>query len=221
MPVIELREQMAKKEKEHDRFLLKLSMGADAEYMKNAKEFDHTKLKIAIATAQYNHTKAIEKEAQRKKEIRNLPMGDLYENRIPPPDRVLQNKLLAEGVREQINEKYRGKIKDRLQKEYEDRILRAADIEEHIDKLKRRQQQQEALREQIRTQIVNKEPPTEPMKENSFARSENLMFLYKKEKAKQLYQEQLAIVSQKKDYETKISEIERRHSLERLAISRK
>ena len=59
------------------------------------------------------------------------------------------------------------------------------------------------------------------MTENTFARSESLMFLYQKEKAKQLYQEQLAIIKQKREYETRVADIEKQHSLDRLALSRK
>jgi hypothetical protein len=61
----------------------------------------------------------------------------------------------------------------------------------------------------------------EAMTENLFARSESLMVLYQKEKAKQLYQEQLAIIKQKREYEARLAEMERQHSLERLALSRK
>ncbi len=47
------------------------------------------------------------------------------------------------------------------------------------------------------------------------------MALYQREKAKQLYQEQLAIVRQRQEYTKRVAEIEKRHSLERLALSRK
>ena len=47
------------------------------------------------------------------------------------------------------------------------------------------------------------------------------MLLYQKEKAKQLYQEQMAIIRQKREYEARVREMERKHSLERLALSRR
>lgn len=47
------------------------------------------------------------------------------------------------------------------------------------------------------------------------------MALYQREKAKQLYQEQMAIVRQRKAYATKVAEIEKRHSIQRLTLSRK
>ncbi|KAI8799350.1 hypothetical protein BJ742DRAFT_687284, partial [Cladochytrium replicatum] len=228
MPVVVLREQMAKKEKERDRMLLKMSLAVDSEHQRLTREFELGKLRAAVTTAQYNHSKAIEKEL-RKKENRSLPMGDLYENRTPPPDRVQNNKVLAEGVREQIAQRARTRYQERLKKEHDDQIsthrfvseLKAAEIEAHLEKLRKRQQQQEALAEQIRAQQQQRKNPTEPMSENPFARSENLMFLYKKEKAKQLYQEQLAIMKQKKDYEAKVAEIERKEALDQLAVCRR
>jgi hypothetical protein len=47
------------------------------------------------------------------------------------------------------------------------------------------------------------------------------MALYQRAKAKQLYYEQLAIVRQKEEYAKKVAEIEKRHSLTRLELSRK
>lgn len=57
--------------------------------------------------------------------------------------------------------------------------------------------------------------------ENPFARSESLMALYQREKAKQLYYEQLAIVRQRQDYAQKVADIEKKHALSRLELSRK
>jgi hypothetical protein len=57
--------------------------------------------------------------------------------------------------------------------------------------------------------------------ENPYARSESLMAIYQREKAKQLYQEQITIVSQRKAYAARVAEIEKRNSLGRLALSRK
>ena len=47
------------------------------------------------------------------------------------------------------------------------------------------------------------------------------MVLYKKEKAKQLYMEQIDLLKQKKEYEAKLAELDRRHSLERVVRTRK
>ena len=57
--------------------------------------------------------------------------------------------------------------------------------------------------------------------ENPHARSESLLALYKKEKAKQLFQEQLNFMKQKKAFEQHVAEIDRQHSLERLIRARK
>lgn len=78
-----------------------------------------------------------------------------------------------------------------------------------------------SLAEQIRIQQNMKEKPENSSIENPFARSESLMALYQREKAKQLYYEQLAIVRQKEEYAKKVAEIEKRHSLTRLELSRK
>lgn len=47
------------------------------------------------------------------------------------------------------------------------------------------------------------------------------MALYQREKAKQLYYEQLAIVRQRQDYAQKVADIEKKHALSRLELSRK
>ncbi|KAI9197302.1 uncharacterized protein BJ171DRAFT_520663 [Polychytrium aggregatum] len=227
MPVIDVKEQLVRREKDHDRLLLHLSLEVDREFMKKTKELELDKLKTAIATAQYNHTKAMDKEAQRKSI--NLPMGNLFENRPPPPDRILQNQQLSEGLHEQIVSKQIKRTQEKLQKEYEDRVLnqkflrefKTSETEAHLEKLKRRQAQQDALSEQIRTAQERRKQITGAETDNPFARSESLMFLYQKEKAKQLYQEQLAIIKQKREYEARVADIERKNALERLCLSRK
>ncbi|KAJ1565256.1 hypothetical protein HK405_012802 [Cladochytrium tenue] len=123
------------------------------------------------------------------------------------------------------------KLKDKATKETEDqefneqltRENKLLEIQTHLQKLQRRQQQQEALTEQVKVhgERARQAAVVEPMRENLFARSESLMFLYQKEKARQLYQEQLAIIRQRRDYEARLANLERQHSLERLALSRK
>ena len=78
-----------------------------------------------------------------------------------------------------------------------------------------------ALAQQIRIQHGLKEKPDPGSVENPFARSESLMALYQREKAKQLYYEQLAIVRQRRDYAHKVADLEKRHSLAKLELSRK
>lgn len=97
--------------------------------------------------------------------------------------------------------------------------LKTTEIEEHIEKLKKRQQQQQELQEQINSRCSNNVPTS--VADNPFARSENLMILYQREKAKQLYQEQLEIIKRKREYEVRVADMERKHSLERLAASRR
>ncbi|KAJ3094271.1 Coiled-coil domain-containing protein 81 [Phlyctochytrium planicorne] len=229
MPIIEVKEQLARKEKDQDKLLLHLSLEVDREYLRKSKAIDELKLKAAISTAQYNHSKALETELQRKKNGANLPMGNLFENRPPPPDRIKQAKELAQGLHDQMTIKQSRKLREKQEKESEDKELnekfmrefKESEVQSHLEKLKRRHQQQEVLAEQIRAQAQRSEHVQEPVTENPFARSESLMFLYQKEKAKQLYQEQLAIIKQKREYESRIADIDRQHSLERLALSRK
>ncbi|KAJ3037688.1 hypothetical protein HDV00_001410 [Rhizophlyctis rosea] len=234
-----MNDQRARKEKEEDRLLLHLSLELDRDFVRKAKQMEHMRLRNASTTAQYNHEKAMEKEARearRRKDALNIPMGNIFANRDPGPDRSLQGRQLADGLQEQISAKQIRQTTERLEKEREDRALRErlarevkeAELNTHLDKLRKQYAQQTALSEQIKT--LHPTPPPLPssnstaspqQQENPFARSESLMFLYQKEKARQLYQEQLAIIKQKREYEQRVAEMERKHSLERLAMSRR
>lgn len=102
--------------------------------------------------------------------------------------------------------------------------LKTLELEHHIKKLNKWSSQREALSEQIRIKHDSAEKQKETQKapsENPHARSESLLTLYKKEKAKQLYQEQLDLMKQKKAFESHVAEIDREHSIERLILSRK
>ncbi|KAI9337735.1 hypothetical protein BDR26DRAFT_935462 [Obelidium mucronatum] len=229
--VVDLKDRLTEREKSQDKMLLLLSLEVDREYLKRTREVEMKKVKAAIGTAMYNHAEALEKEIKRKTEKKNLPLGNMFENRDPGPDRVLQAKELRAGLHDQITIKRTRRLRDKHAKDIEDRELnerllkefKTAEVQNHFDKLRRRQQQQEALTEQMALEQMarKREAILEPMTENSFARSETLMFLYQKEKAKQLYQEQLAILKQRREYETRVADMEKNHSLERLALSRK
>ena len=99
--------------------------------------------------------------------------------------------------------------------------IKAAELRAHLEKLQKCKQQRDALSEQIKIHHQQKDDEKSTPQENPYARSESLMALYQREKAKQLYQEQLAIVKQRENYLKKIGEIEKRHSLERLTVARK
>ncbi len=94
-------------------------------------------------------------------------------------------------------------------------------MQSQLNKTQRYQQMRASLAEQIRlnNNLKGSEEP-DPI-ENPFARSESLMALYQREKAKQLYYEQLAIVRQKQDYAKKVADFDQKHSLSRLDLSRK
>lgn len=78
-----------------------------------------------------------------------------------------------------------------------------------------------SLAEQIRINNDLRAIDVPETPDNPYVRSESLMALYQREKAKQLYYEQLAIVRQKQDYAQRVAEIEKKNSLARLSLSRK
>ncbi|KAJ3414067.1 Coiled-coil domain-containing protein 81 [Chytridiales sp. JEL 0842] len=227
---IENKQNLVLREKEQDKLLLTLSLALDREYVKKTKEVEQVKAKEAVQNAQYNHSKAIEQEAIRHTK-KNLHMGNLFENREAPPDKTKQSKELARNLYDQMTIKEAKKAREKTLKAIEDQEFnerlqtefKAAEMFTHLEKLRKRTEQQQALTSQMQAQLARKDTMTvtEPMTENPFARSESLMVLYQKEKAKQLYQEQLAIIKQKREYESRLAEMERQHSLERLALSRK
>ncbi|KAI9329197.1 hypothetical protein BDR26DRAFT_923038 [Obelidium mucronatum] len=192
--VVDLKDRLTEREKSQDKMLLLLSLEVDREYLKRTREVEMKKVKAAIGTAMYNHAEALEKEIKRKTEKKNLPLGNMFENRDPGPDRVLQAKELRAGLHDQITIKRTRRLRDKHAKDIEDRELnerllkefKTAEVQNHFDKLRRRQQQQEALTEQMALEQMarKREAILEPMTENSFARSETLMFLYQKEKGK-------------------------------------
>ena len=102
--------------------------------------------------------------------------------------------------------------------------IKTLEYEYHAKKLEKWATQREALSEQIRIKHEKTEKQKETRKassENPHARSESLLALYKKEKAKQLYQEQLDLMKEKKAFEKHVAEIDREHSIERLILARK
>ncbi|KNC97512.1 uncharacterized protein SPPG_06987 [Spizellomyces punctatus DAOM BR117] len=228
MPIVDLREQRARKEKEQDRLMLHLSLDLDKEFVLKSRANKQAKLETTMSTAEYNRAKAAEKEVIRKTEQHKLPVGNLFEDRELGPDVLVHGRLIAAGLQEQIAANQLKKEHERVQRDYENKVLNqrlskelsTAEIESHIEKLKRRQQQQDILAEQIRSRQQLQQHSPEPALPNPFARSENLMYLYQKEKAKQLYQEQLAIIKQRREYEARVADMERQHSLDRLTMSR-
>eukprot|EP00842_Homolaphlyctis_polyrhiza_P004398 jgi/Hompol1/495/HPOL_003921-RA len=225
---VEDRDLQKRTEQEHDRMLLHLSLDLDKDFIQKKRETEAAKLKNAISTAHYNHLKAMEKQLSHSKK-ESLPMGNLFENREVKRDSAMMQFALASGLKQQLEYKHARLSNERAQQDLEDRLnnerliseIKAAELQSHMDKIQRYKQQQNALSEQIRTHQNIKDSSNEQNFDNPFARSESLMALYQKEKAKQLYQEQLAIVHQRQEYANRVAEIEKRHSLDRLALSRK
>ncbi|KAJ3012898.1 hypothetical protein HKX48_006018 [Thoreauomyces humboldtii] len=224
MPSLELRSHKARKEKEQDKLLLQLSLDLDQEFLLKAKSKERAKMAIALNDAEYNRAKASEQDGLRRNRS-TFPVGNMFEDRDQGPDPVTAGQQLASGLQEQIAARQIRKAQDRLQSKYENGVLnqrltedlKKAEIEAHIEKLRKRTQQHEMLAEQMRIQKatsaaenVARAGSTTGIGEtdgapNPFARSENLMLLYQKQKAKQLYQEQLAIVKQKREHEMRLS----------------
>ncbi|KAH6565165.1 hypothetical protein BASA60_010042 [Batrachochytrium salamandrivorans] len=182
-------------------------------------ENESAKLRNNISTAHYNYLKALEKQKLLSKK-EPLSMRSLFETRAVNRDPALTQQALAFDLKQQ-NTSSRKKAEYRLENELSDKELKAAALQAHWNKTQRYKAQKNALYEQIQLNQQSMGAPKEAPLDNPFSRSESLMALYQKEKVKQLYQEQLAIVRQRRDYARRISEIEKHHSLSRLTLSRK
>ena len=99
--------------------------------------------------------------------------------------------------------------------------MHAMQDQAQLQKAQKSQQMHASLAEQIRINRTLKDKEDSDPTDNPFARSESLMALYQREKAKQIYYEQLAIVRQKRDYANRVSDVDKKHSLTRLDIARK
>ncbi|KAJ2997467.1 Coiled-coil domain-containing protein 81 [Globomyces sp. JEL0801] len=192
---------------------------------RNGKESEEIKSKDSILTAQYNHMVALQEKV---KVLEKKPMGDLFEKRVITVP-VMSAVKMAKGIADQINNKKERLAKSARQHAIQDKLIserlrkeiKAAELQAHWDKMQRCQKQRSSLSEQIRINQEMKEKKDTGVSDNPFARSESLMALYQREKAKQLYYEQLAIVRQRRDYAQKVADIEKKHALTRLEFSRK
>ncbi|KAJ3181999.1 hypothetical protein HDU87_000337 [Geranomyces variabilis] len=240
VPAMEqLRSRRVLKDKEQDRLLLQLSLDLDQEYLLKAKTKERAKMAIAMNDAEYNRAKACENEILRRKPA-IAPVGNMFDERDSGPDPVTAGQELARGLQEQIAARQIRKAQERLQTKYENGImnqrltedLKKAELETHIEKLRKRTQQQQMLAEQIRLQkhaqataaaALDGETATQQAQQqqqpNPFTRSENLMLLYQKQKAKQLYAEQLMIVRQKREHQERLAEIEKAAAMKTLEVS--
>ncbi|KAJ3150302.1 hypothetical protein HDU86_006693 [Geranomyces michiganensis] len=251
IPAMEqLRTRRAQRDKEQDRLLLQLSLDLDQEYLLKAKTKERAKMAIAMTDAEYNRAKACENDILRRKP-QVAPVGNMFDERDPGPDPVTAGQELARGLQEQITARQIRKAQERLQTKYENGImnqrltedLKKAELETHIEKLRKRTQQQQMLAEQIRLQkhaqataagladsssnvpdgggggATSSQQQQSQQQPNPFTRSENLMLLYQKQKAKQLYAEQLMIVRQKREHQERLAEIEKAAAIRTLEIS--
>ncbi|KAH6590259.1 hypothetical protein BASA50_009519 [Batrachochytrium salamandrivorans] len=227
-PYVDSRDIEKRIEQEHDRNLLHLSLDLDKDFINTKKENESAKLRNNISTAHYNYLKALEKQKLLSKK-EPLSMRSLFETRAVNRDPALTQQALAFDLKQQIEFKNaralehleQKKAEYRLENELSDKELKAAALQAHWNKTQRYKAQKNALYEQIQLNQQSMGAPKEAPLDNPFSRSESLMALYQKEKVKQLYQEQLAIVRQRRDYARRISEIEKHHSLSRLTLSRK
>ncbi|KAI8613013.1 hypothetical protein BC830DRAFT_515380 [Chytriomyces sp. MP71] len=120
---IEVKEALDAKEKTQDKMLLLLSLEVDREFLKQTKDVDKKKVKAAVTTAQYNYAEAQKQETLRNINKKNLPFGNIFENRDPGPDRVLQAKELRAGLYDQMTIKRCRKLRETRQQDQEDREL--------------------------------------------------------------------------------------------------
>lgn len=95
-------------------------------------------------------------------------------------------------------------------------------MQQQLSKIQKTRELQSCLSEQIRIYHVLQNKAVEPYSsENRFARSETLMELYRKEKAKQLYNEQVSIVEKRQEYAKKVRDLELKQDFVKNEISRK
>lgn len=235
-PELETRTLTVLKEKQEDQLFLKLAKELDKDFIESTKEKQREKMRIAIENAKYNQSVAenttlsssSSSSADGKKEG-----AYLFENATSnhPFDQKDVHKYIK-SLREQITDKEKQRVQEKLAREYEDRVFRrkflkefkTAELEAQLTKMKKRQAQQQDLVNQIR---LNKEigaavaKESEVPIENTFATDEAEKVNASRAKAKEIYNEQIQMMMKRKENEAKLNEIEKTNSIERLILARK
>ncbi|KAJ3091961.1 Coiled-coil domain-containing protein 81 [Quaeritorhiza haematococci] len=231
MQPIDLKEVNTRKEKDLERTLLSYSLNVDNEYFKEQQSWEFRRKNDAVLAAEQNIKVAVCKKGEKNPYWHS--MGSLYERRPDPPDDAKRNRNFAKELSDQISERKRLEQQEKERKAYEDRLLnqrfvnqfQTSEIEKHVQKVSSQRKQQEVLAGQILEHMQQQQHEKvllrEPMRENHFARDETLMMQQQRQKARQLYQDQLAFLHQKREYETRVAELEKNSHLEKLSNSRK
>lgn len=111
--VFETKEQIFKKEKLNDKAIMTLALEIDKELLKKAKDLERKKHETEISNSQFNYQHFLEnvfnsfiilKEQRRKAEVKNHPMGNLFEQRRRPvfEDKYKEQQKLAEYLHQQV-----------------------------------------------------------------------------------------------------------------------
>ncbi len=97
--------------------------------------------------------------------------------------------------------------------------FRKEETENAMGKLFRQKQLREDLSKQV-YEKNHKEPIPNPEVEKTFATDEKPLFEHQKERAKKLYQEQMNLLQQKREYEARVAEIQLQSQLDRLTLGK-
>lgn len=238
LPSLGTRVQVAQKERDkyQDRLLLYLNIEQERQKLAAEQAEEEAKAELARKDAETNYHLALERSEQQRLDQVKEPMGNLFALRRAQPDRAAEGKLLGDSLMRQIHDRQQQERALHTLEAQENHLLslnfafdkQLTKAEEFVESSSRKQQQLDALKLQFQEKEEAKQAEAldkaqEPIlyKENPFARSEKLLEMYQKQKAKQLYQEQLAIVEQKKEYERKILALEKGLAQERLAFTKK
>ena len=223
----ETRETIKMREKKEDQLFMRYTSEVNKEFFSMARDKQLEKMRIAIENAKYNQTKALEREDTKKREVVPAPVGDLFEDRKAP---VKDGSQYAEGLRDQIVALHKRKQLEKQAEEFEDKLynqefvreVKEAKKKEHTDKLRKRDEQREGLEQQIKTQKdIKSKQDNDSTVGNCFAKDESMFKAAQREKARQIYQDQLAAVIKKRDVEQRFKCMETAYNIARSSLSRK
>ncbi|KAJ3227236.1 Coiled-coil domain-containing protein 81 [Clydaea vesicula] len=221
---VDYKAENKKREIDHDRMLLNLSLEVDREFILRKKELENVHYQESYEIANYNKTKAVEIGIKKKQDVIPLPMGNITDTRVIPPHHLLLRQCTKDEILEQIANKKKNQDEEKSRRIFEDRVLnkkfvqqfKKIEFDEHTEKLKKQQQHCEDLNIQVQEKYAVKEKDI--IMENKFANDETSYFKNRRDKARKLYQEQLNLLQQKKDYEKQVLDIQRKSQIDRLAI---
>lgn len=217
---------LLQQEKEEDRARLEKSLSIDSDYFSNLRRTMKERDKRHAEIAQFNKELAAEKKGKLKN-VQRYQTGDLFTHRQPHLPIMTTGDLIL-GLRNQIQVRSQSvkersnilRIQDRLECENLRKEMEYTDLKNHLEKNSQILELRNALSAQIHSRRRDELPQLRNPIENPFARSETLMNLYQKEKAKELFDEQMEIVRQRKEYSIRLLAAEKLKASSLLASSR-